>query len=47
MELTYKERQRAMTEFRMEPSQDVYTVMRDGKPYATITRSNQIVQWRD
>ena len=47
MKLTYKERQKAMTEFRKDPSLDVYTVMRDGKPLVMITRSNQIIQWRD
>ncbi len=43
MELTYTERKKAMTEFRKDPSMDIQTIMRDGKTYARITRSNQIL----
>ncbi len=47
IKLTYNERKAAMTEFAKDSSLDVQTIMRDGKPLATITRSNQILQWRD
>lgn len=46
MILTYTERQKAMTEFRKDPSLDVQTISRAGKIVATITRSNQVVKWR-
>ena len=46
MKLTYKERQQAMTEFRKDPSMDVQTIKRENGSLITITRSNQIVQWR-
>ena len=47
MKLTYKERQKAMTEFRKDPSMDVQTITREDGSFITITRSNQILQWRD
>ncbi len=47
IKLTYTERQKAMTEFRKDPSLDVQSIIRDGNIVATITRSNQIVKWRD
>lgn len=46
IKLTYTERREAMTEFAKDPSLDVRVIKRDGKIIATLTRSNQIVEWR-
>lgn len=44
--ITYKERQEAMTEFRKDPSLDVYTIRRKDGTYITITRTNEIKEWK-
>lgn len=46
MKITYKERQKAMTEFRKDTSMDVYTIKREDGSFITVTRSNQVLNWR-
>lgn len=46
IKLTYKERQRVMTEFAKDPSLDVQVVKRANGSNITVTRSNQIVERR-
>jgi hypothetical protein len=46
IKLTYTERQKAMTEFRKDPSMDVYTIKREDGSFITVTRSNQVLNWR-
>ena len=46
MKLTYTQRKEAMTEFAKDPSLDVVTIKVENGT-VTITRSNQIVKWRN
>ena len=44
--LTFAERRKVQTEFAENPSLDVQVIMRDGKVVATITRTNQLSEFR-